>query len=162
VKGWKQTPLTESTCPRKVERCFPTASADKTVSTWDMRSGLCTQTFYGHLNSVNNVATNLRGDTLASCDSDGTVKVWDIRMVKEKIQMDSGPYSANSLAFDKSGQVIAVACDDGIIRLFNHENGDKAENQLRGHEDAVQDVKFDYNSKALVSCSSDASFFVWQ
>jgi len=75
--------------------------------------------------------------------------------------MDSGPYSANSCSFDKSGLVVAVACDDGILRLYSEAEG-KLENQLRGHEDAIQDVKFDNNSKALVTCSSDCSFFVWQ
>lgn len=35
-----------------------TASSDKTVSIWDTRTGLCTQTFYGHHNSVNCVAFN--------------------------------------------------------------------------------------------------------
>ena len=35
-----------------------TASSDKTVSIWDARTGLCTQTFYGHHNSVNCVAFN--------------------------------------------------------------------------------------------------------
>ena len=32
------------------------------VSLWDARTGLCIQTFYGHLNSCNHVAFNLRGD----------------------------------------------------------------------------------------------------
>jgi len=36
------------------------------------------------LNSVNKVRFSLKGDLLASCDSDGVVKVWDVRMVKEK------------------------------------------------------------------------------
>ena len=49
----------------------------------DARSGLCTQTFYGHFNSCNHVTFNLRGDTIASTDSDGVVKLWDVRMVAE-------------------------------------------------------------------------------
>jgi WD40 repeat protein len=39
---------------------FASASADKTVSLWDIRTGLCVQTFYGHLNSVNSVDPNCR------------------------------------------------------------------------------------------------------
>ena len=59
-----------------------TASADKTVSLWDMKTSLCVQTFYGHNNSVNDCTFNLQGDKIATCDSDGIVKVWDVRMVK--------------------------------------------------------------------------------
>lgn len=57
-------PFTSSLC---------TASSDKTVSIWDARSGLCTQTFYGHHNSCNSVTFNLRGTSLASTDADGVV-----------------------------------------------------------------------------------------
>lgn len=32
---------------------FVSSSADKTVSIWDMRTGLTVQTFYGHLNTIN-------------------------------------------------------------------------------------------------------------
>ena len=48
-----------------------TGSGDKTVSIWDIRSGLCVQTFYGHMNAVNNVNFNLTGTNIASCDADG-------------------------------------------------------------------------------------------
>ena len=45
--------------------------------------GLTVQTFYGHLNTINDVVFNSRGDILYSCDGDGIVKVWDIRKVSE-------------------------------------------------------------------------------
>jgi len=75
-------------------------------------------------------------------------------------QYDTGPYSANSVCFDKSGTYIAVASDDGNIKILNESNN-KIEATLKGHEDAVLDVLFDYNSKLLVSSSADFSFRVW-
>lgn len=59
-----------------------TCSADKTVSTWDVRTNLCLQTFYGHNNSVNGCKFSPKGDKLVSCDSNGIVKTWDLRMNK--------------------------------------------------------------------------------
>ena len=76
-------------------------------------------------------------------------------------QHEFGPYSANSCAFDKSGMILAIASDDGYLKLFNESTG-KIENNLKGHEDAAQDVIFDYNSKMLISCGSDSTFRVWQ
>ena len=35
-----------------------TCSADKTISLWDARTGLCAQTLYGHVHSINHVAFN--------------------------------------------------------------------------------------------------------
>ena len=71
-------------CFQPYTNVFASASADKTVSFWDIRTGLCVSTLYGHLNSVNKVRFSLKGDLVASCDSDGVVKVWDTRMIKEK------------------------------------------------------------------------------
>lgn len=50
--------------------------------------------------------------------------------------MDSGNYSLNACAFDKSGTMIATASDDGFVRLFD-EKSRKNEANLKGHEDAV-------------------------
>ncbi len=53
-----------------------------------------------------------------------------------------------------------MASDDGNIKILNDTNN-KIEVTLKGHEDAVLDVLFDYNSKLLVSSSADFSFRVW-
>ncbi len=62
---------------------FISGSADKTLSLWDMRTYICSQTYYGHNNSINSAVINNDGYTMASCDSDGIVKIWDNRMNKE-------------------------------------------------------------------------------
>ena len=62
---------------------FVSGSADKTLSLWDMRSNICSQTFYGHNNAVNSAVINVTGEIIASGDADGVVKLWDVRMVKE-------------------------------------------------------------------------------
>ena len=76
-------------------------------------------------------------------------------------QYDSGPYSANAVTFDKSSTFLAVASDEGVVKLFN-DTTNKLEHTLKGHEDAVQDVAFDFNSKMIVSCGSDSTFRIWQ
>lgn len=85
-------------------------------------------------------------------------------MVKGRNQFDAGPYSSNSVSIDKSGVFFAVASDEGVIKLFNDQTSKekKPEAILSGHEDAVQDAIFDYNSKMLISCSADKSFRIWQ
>eukprot|EP00879_Flechtneria_rotunda_P028628 GHRR01030820.1.p1 GENE.GHRR01030820.1~~GHRR01030820.1.p1 ORF type:complete len:245 (-),score=75.28 GHRR01030820.1:328-1062(-) len=81
------------------------ASSDKTVSTWDPRSGLSTSTFYGHKNSCNHVSYNLLGTMVVSTDADGVVKLWDVRMVAEILTIECSKYPANKAAFDASGAV---------------------------------------------------------
>jgi len=64
------------------------------------------------------------------------------------------------VAIDKSGVLLAVASDDQSVKLYN-DTTQKLDHTLKGHEDSVQDVAFDYNSKLMVTCSSDATFRVW-
>jgi len=40
---------------------FVSGSADKTLSIWDMRTGLTVQTFYGHLNAINDAIFSIGG-----------------------------------------------------------------------------------------------------
>lgn len=60
---------------------FVSGSADRTLSIWDMRTGLTVQTFYGHLNAIKDAQFSVGGHYIASSDSDGVLKAWDIRMV---------------------------------------------------------------------------------
>jgi WD40 repeat protein len=49
-----------------------------------------------------------------------------------RTQYDSGPYSANSVTFDKSSTFLAVASDEGVVKLFN-DTTNKLEHTLKGH-----------------------------
>jgi len=95
--------------------------------------------------------------------------------VTELCQVYAGPHPANSVAFDRSGSLVAVASDDGTIKVFNvdtaaaivrgqaEEDASATLNELRGHEEAVQGICFEPTSnRYLVSCSSDTSVRVWQ
>lgn len=149
-------------CFRPFSNNICTASGDKTVSFWDLKSGLCIQTFYGHTNAVNHVSFNVRGDEILSCDADGLVKVWDVRMVSERCHISTGDlhHAANEAVFDRSGKVVAVASDDNSIKIFSTEDSSHL-GDLAGHEDSVQAVLFDTQSKMLISVSQDASFRIW-
>lgn len=109
---------------RQNTNTFGTASADKTVSVWDARTGLCTQTFYGHGGSVTGIKFNCRQPRISSCDSSGVVKTWDLRHSKE-LMSTTCETSANCISIDQSGSYLAVGCDGGAIYLLNELTGDK-------------------------------------
>lgn len=110
--------------------------------------------------SCNHVVWDVKALQLASCDADGCVKIWDPRMGTERHSVDVGPHPANKLAFDRSGDVIAVASDDGRVKLINAVTGEDGP-ELEGHDDAVQVVAFDYANRKLLSGSSDKTFRMW-
>ena len=82
-------------------------------------------------------------------------------MVVERGQVSGGQHPLNKVSFDRSGSILAAACDDGTVKLFDAEQMEHT-GDLRGHEDAVQAVLFDPFGKFLVSTGSDCTFRVWQ
>ena len=138
-----------------------TASADKTVSLFDLRSGLNTQTFYSHANAVNQARFNNSGELIASCDMDGICKVWDMRMVCERLQISAGMHAANAVCFDRSSQILCVASGDSTIKNFNLAD-QKFLNALEGHKDSVNCLDLEATGRYLVSGGGDNTFRVWQ
>lgn len=55
---------------------------------------------------------------IASTDADGIVKLWDVRMVQEAGSGDAGSFPANGCFFDPSGKYLAVASDDGSVKML--------------------------------------------
>jgi hypothetical protein len=62
-------------------RRLASASQDRTVKVWDLRSEQEALTLQGHTDTVYSVAWSPDGTRLASASSDRTVKVWDVRPV---------------------------------------------------------------------------------
>ncbi|KAI9219629.1 WD40-repeat-containing domain protein [Blastocladiella britannica] len=166
-----------------------TGSGDKTIAAWDARSGHAVWTLSSHTNAVNGIAFSPAGDYFASCDADGIVKLWDVRRVgpssstitttvptgsgsgtsgPEIFSYDMGPHPANKITVDASGQVVAVASNDGIVRLLQVgpnatlANGTAMQRQVAGHRDAAQACAFDHvNGEYLATASSDGTWKVW-
>lgn len=133
----------------------------------------------------------LKGDTVASCDADGVLKLWDVRMVMECGSIQANEHSLNGCSFDRSGDVVAAASNDGTVRpesflplfinstltslwlwtsffmcfsqvkIFSTREKSVLA-ELRGHDDAVQSVLFDPSGQSLYSAGSDSSFLVWK
>ncbi|XP_070588318.1 sperm-associated antigen 16 protein isoform X24 [Erythrolamprus reginae] len=181
VKGEGHTDWLSGCCFHPSERCrytlrghkdsvnsiefFPfsniilTSSADKTLSLWDARTGLCAQTFYSHLHSCNHATFNMKGDTIVSCDSYGVLKLWDVRKGIPMVSIDAGPHPGNQVAFDPSGHIVAVASNDGTVKTLELKSGQLS--SLLGHEDKVQSVIFDHMAEHLISGGSDGTIRIW-
>lgn len=126
-----------------------------------MRSGLTVQTFYGHLNTINDAVFSIGGQYVSTCDSDGIVKIWDIRMVQELLTVDTGDAIAHCLCFDKSTKSLAVGCSDSFIKMINIEKGEIT-NILKGHDDAVNALYINQDNTAMYSTGNDGTVRVWK
>ena len=126
-----------------------------------MRTGLTVQTFYGHLNSVNDACFSVGGQYVSTCDSDGIVKLWDIRMVQELLSVDTGDSICHCASFDKNTKAIAVGCGDANIKVINIEKGEIS-STLKGHEDAVNTLYINQTNNAMYSAGNDGKVCIWR
>jgi WD40 repeat protein len=78
-----------------------------------------------------------------------------------RTSIDKNTTSANCLTFDKSGVVLAVGYDNGDLRVLNVKNIQNTDISCPGNEDAVLDVIFDSENKALVTCGADKTFRIF-
>ena len=136
-------------------------SGDKTLSIWDMRTGLTVQTFYGHLNAVNDANFSISGHLIASCDSDGILKVWDIRMVQELLQLDTGDAIAHQVCFDKTSKLAVVALGDGNAKFVNVDKGEIA-TTVHMHDDSVNGLIINQDNSAIYTIGSDGNLKSWR
>jgi WD40 repeat protein len=82
------------------------------------------------------------------------VRSWTIETIGHR-----GP--VYSLAYSPDGRLLASACADGVIRLWNCQDG-RFERALLGHGDAVRAVTWSPDGKYLASGSDDTTVRLWE
>ncbi|PWN50741.1 hypothetical protein IE53DRAFT_386934 [Violaceomyces palustris] len=92
-----------------------TGSLDNTLKIWDVRTGRCLKTFFGHVEGVWSLDVDkLR---LVSASHDRTIKIWDkdTGLCKNTLVGHKGPVTCVSLGDDK----IISGSDDGDVRVWS-------------------------------------------
>uniref|UniRef100_A0A8C0Z9J0 Sperm associated antigen 16 n=1 Tax=Cyanistes caeruleus TaxID=156563 RepID=A0A8C0Z9J0_CYACU len=135
-----------------------TSSADKTLSLWDVRTGLRVYTFQGHVHSCNHATFNKKGDVIASCDSSGVMKLWDMRKLLPMLSIDAGPHPANQVAFHRSGGLVALASGEGSVKVLCLPVGQLS--VLHGPGVEVRCVRF-HGQDHLLSAGIDGRVCLW-
>ncbi|XP_056352690.1 sperm-associated antigen 16 protein isoform X3 [Oenanthe melanoleuca] len=135
-----------------------TSSADKTLSLWDVRTGLRVYTFQGHVHPCNHATFNKNGDTIASCDSSGVLKLWDMRKLLPILSIDAGPHPANQVSFHRSGGLVALASSEGSVKVLCLAVGQLS--ILRGPGVEVRCVRF-HSQEHLLSAGADGRVCIW-
>jgi len=135
-----------------------TGTGDHSVCIWDLKSLNNVASFEGHEGSVTCLTFSENGFYLGTSSTDGTVKMWDLRKLTNFRTFtfdDSNPTNptpVNRVAFDVSGNYLAVAADN--VKCYSVKTWQELK-VLYNHTAAVMDVAWGPDAKWLTSCSLD-------
>ncbi len=136
------------------------ASEDKTLKLWSIKTGQDIRTFWGHKDIISSVSISVDGRYALSGSHDNTLKLWDIKTAKLMRTFTGHKNWVVSVAFSPDNKYALSGSYDKTIKIWNIKTG-KLVKTLSGHNDWVISVAFTKNKNFIVSGSHDKTLMLW-
>eukprot|EP01010_Urceolus_cornutus_P001641 NODE_21_length_3354_cov_202.002421_g17_i0.p1 GENE.NODE_21_length_3354_cov_202.002421_g17_i0~~NODE_21_length_3354_cov_202.002421_g17_i0.p1 ORF type:complete len:1047 (+),score=235.92 NODE_21_length_3354_cov_202.002421_g17_i0:125-3265(+) len=136
------------------------ASGDRTVKIWDIKTGDVLHTLIGHTSTVFACCFSPLDHQVISASDDHSVKKWDALSGQKLFSMLGHSDSVFRCVYSPVGREVASASNDKTIRVWNAKNGRRL-CVLRGHTKAVFSVCFSLDGTKIVSAGNDKMLRVW-
>ncbi|MGJ3247223.1 MAG: WD40 repeat domain-containing protein [Elainellaceae cyanobacterium] len=152
---------TSSVCSVAVRsHLLASGSDDQTVKLWNIETGECMQTFYGHTSRVWSVAFSPDGKTLASGSEDSTVKLWDIDTGECMQTLKGHANWVCSVAFSPTGNHLVTGSYDQTAKIWDLRTH-RCLHTLKGHDAWVWAVAFSPDGQWIATGSGDHTVKLW-
>jgi WD40 repeat protein len=109
--------------------------------------------------AVEAVAFAPNGDVFASGDLNSHARILNRETGEILHDINVAAY-VHAVAFDREGERLAVGAGDGVIRIYDVNNGQELAT-LQGHGDAVLSVQFSADGTELLSAGYDNTARIW-
>jgi pre-mRNA-processing factor 19 len=135
------------------------------VQVWDLKAQVIAAELKGHTAGVSSLMFSENGYYLVTGSKDCSVKLWDLRkpICFQTITLD-GKQPVNCVAFDHSGQFLAISTDKVEVCNFEGKTSVAPTCTLADHAPgtAVTGVSILPNAKKLVSCGMDRMVKIYE
>ncbi|KAA1078778.1 hypothetical protein PGTUg99_014943 [Puccinia graminis f. sp. tritici] len=161
LKGPKGAILSIDFSPiRPLERLYA-GSADKTLTTFDLKTGQSVRRHRGHGALLNSIAVSGASghDLLASASDDGTVRIWR-EDDKEPLDSFELGYPLTAVEWSADGQQIFVGGLDNDIHCFDLRKKEVSWS-LRAHTNTIAGLKLSPDGSFLLSAGFDDTVRIW-
>jgi Prp8 binding protein len=136
------------------------ASADMTVASWDLESGLRIRRHVGHEDIINSLDVARRGvELLLSGSDDGCIGIWDPRQ-KAAIDFIETEYPITVVALAEQGHEIYSGSIDNEIKVWDARKREVVYS-MKGHGDTITSLQVSPDSQTLLSNSHDSTVRTW-
>ncbi|KPI83541.1 hypothetical protein ABL78_7426 [Leptomonas seymouri] len=141
---------------------FVTASRDRSVRVWNVRTGSCTVMKGGHNGFVLSCDFSPKGNRVVSSSDDRTLKLWNTSSFSKIATLKGHEDKVYCVKYNPSGEYIVSASCDHTVRVWNADTQSKLVT-LKGHTLAVFSCAFSNsdNGKYVVSGSDDRIVKIW-
>lgn len=136
-----------------------TASWDKTIKLWDLYSGKCLKTFNCSQQAITSLSISKDQNTLAFSTTEGQVILIDANTGTELLSF-KGAEQVAEVAFYDNGKLVAGACDDNVVRIWDTQKG-KTVQVLKGASSSITHLKFVPGKAQLAGISDDNCLRIW-
>ncbi|MEH2372505.1 serine/threonine-protein kinase [Nostoc sp.] len=137
------------------------ASDDKIVKLWDLKTQKVLANLLGHSQAVKSVTFSPDGQILATASDDKTIKLWQVETLEEISTLLGHSHAVKSVAFSPDGQILASGSWDKTIKLWDVNSGREI-CSITGHQLQVNAVAFSPQGQLLASASYDRTIRLWQ
>ncbi|KAK4626742.1 U5 small nuclear ribonucleoprotein [Fulvia fulva] len=136
------------------------ASADKTVASFNVETGERIRKHVGHDEIINCLDVSKRGEEfLVSGSDDGYVCVWDPR-AKAAIDDIQTSFPVTAIALAEAGNELFTGSIDNEIKVWDLRMK-KVQYTLAGHTDTITSLAVSPDTQSLLSNSHDSTVRVW-
>ncbi|MGS0764571.1 hypothetical protein [Syntrophomonas curvata] len=107
-----------SICSTDDKRYVLCGNTDGSINLWNLNSGRCLKTLFGHRGTVNCLTMSSDSGHAISAGIDRTVRIWDLNKGTETSQLNEQGRQVKCLGFAGSNHLFFTAGDDGRVRLW--------------------------------------------
>lgn len=144
-----------------------TASYDRDMHVWDLKTGALQQSMIGHNDAVYGVAFFTNGQWLASASGDRTVKLWDVRTGQRMDTFSQPAKDQYAVAISPDGRTVAAGGVDCRLRVWKvSDTAREGTNPILyarfAHEGPILKVVYSPDGRLLATSSEDRLIKIWE
>jgi WD40 repeat protein len=99
------------------------AGADNAIKVWDYDKGEQVRSFGNHAKQITRLVFKGKTSQIATCSGDQTVRFWNVDDGNGGLTIGGSNDYLYAVDVSSDGKVVAAGGEEGIVRLFNGENG---------------------------------------